>query len=89
MPSRYGVRDQRVPANDCYVAPALIERLPAAGVIVVDTSRGGERIHERFEAGAPASSFPRVEFALGNADVDRGLYRYRHLVETVLARRKR
>lgn len=55
---------------------------------MVDTSFGSERIHERFEAGAPASSFPQVEFALGNADLDRGLYRYRHLFETVFARLK-
>ncbi|MNY55199.1 Transposase DDE domain protein [compost metagenome] len=75
--------------NDCTAAPELIEQLPAAEVIVADKGYDSARIREQIEARGARSVIPRKRTSLkGNADLDKGLYRYRHLVENAFARLK-
>lgn len=73
--------------NDCTAAPERIEQLLAAGAIVADKSYDSERIREQIEAQGARPVTPRKRTSIkGNADLDRGLYRYRHLVENAFAR---
>ncbi|MFB8828372.1 IS5 family transposase [Azotobacter sp. CWF10] len=75
--------------NDCTAAPGLIEQLPAAEVIVADKGYDSERIREQIEALGARPVIPRKRTSIkGNADLDKGLYRYRHLVENAFARLK-
>ncbi|SEJ49047.1 Transposase DDE domain-containing protein [Azotobacter beijerinckii] len=73
--------------NDCSSVPELIAQLPSAEVIVADKGHDSERIRERMEAQGARAIIPRKRNSIkGNADLDRGLYRYRHLVENAFAR---
>ena len=75
--------------NDCTAAPELIAKLPHAEVIVADKGYDSERIREQIEAKGSKAVIPRRRNSVkGNADLDRGLYRYRHLVENAFARLK-
>ena len=75
--------------NDCTVAPRLIARLPRVETIIADKGYDSERIRETIESQGAKSVIPRKRNAVkGNADLDRGLYRYRHLVENTFARLK-
>lgn len=75
--------------NDCTAAPALIAQLPDAEVIVADKGYDSERIREQIERQDARPVIPRKRNSIkGNADLDRGLYRYRHLVENAFARLK-
>lgn len=75
--------------NDCTAAPELIAQLPCAEVIVADKGYDSERIREQIEAQGARPVIPRKRNSIrGNADLDRGLYRYRHLVENAFARLK-
>lgn len=76
--------------NNCTAAPGLIEQLPAALVIVADKGYDSEHIREQIEArDGSRPVIPRKRTSIkGNADLDRGLYRYRHLVENAFARLK-
>jgi transposase len=75
--------------NDCTAAPELIEQLPAAAAIVADKGYDSERIREQIEARGTRPVIPRKRTSIkGNTDLDRGLYRYRHLVENAFARLK-
>lgn len=75
--------------NDCTVAPELIVRLPEADVIIADKGYDSERIRETIESRGARPAIPRKRNSVkGNADLDRGLYRYRHLVENAFARLK-
>ena len=75
--------------NDCTAAPELIAQLPSAEVIVADKGYDSERIRKQIEAQGSRPVIPRKRNSIkGNADLDRGLYRYRHLVENAFARLK-
>ncbi|WP_454870231.1 IS5 family transposase [Pseudomonas lini] len=75
--------------NDCTAAPELIAKLPHAGAIVADKGYDSERIREQIESKGSKAVIPRRRNSVkGNADLDRGLYRYRHLVENAFARLK-
>ena len=75
--------------NDCTVAPELIARLPQVETIIADKGYDSERIRETIESQGAKSVIPRKRNSVkGNADLDRGLYRYRHLVENTFARLK-
>jgi len=75
--------------NDCTAAPELIAQLPSAEVIVADKGYDSERIREQIETQGARPVIPRKRNSIrGNADLDRGLYRYRHLVENAFARLK-
>lgn len=71
--------------NDCSSAPELITQLPSAEAIVADKGHDSERIREQIEAQGARAVIPRKRNSIkGNGDLDRGLYRYRHLVENEL-----
>ncbi|MBG6255869.1 IS5 family transposase, partial [Pseudomonas aeruginosa] len=75
--------------NDCTQAPALISKLPAAETIVADKGYDSERIREQVERQGAKAVIPRKRNSVkGNANLDRGLYRNRHLVENAFARLK-
>lgn len=75
--------------NDCTAAPELIAQLPSVEVIVADKGYDSERIREQIETQGARPVIPRKRNSIkGNPDLDRGLYRYRHLVENAFARLK-
>lgn len=75
--------------NDCTAAPELIAQLPDAEVIVADKGYDSERLREQIERQGARPEIPRKRNSIkGNADMDWGLYRYRHLVENAFARLK-
>jgi len=73
--------------NDCSSVPELIAQLLSAEAIVADKGHDSERIRERIEAQGARAVIPRKRNSIkDNADLDRGLYRYRHLVENAFVR---
>ena len=75
--------------NDCTVAPELIARIPQAKVIIADKGYDSESTREAIEEQGGKPVIPRRRHSKkGNTDLDRGLYRYRYLVENVFARLK-
>lgn len=75
--------------NDCTVAPELIVQLPEAEVIIADKSYDSEQIRAAIESQGARPVIPRRRNSVkGNTDLDKGLYRYRHLVENTFARLK-
>lgn len=75
--------------NDCTQAPNLIAKLPAAETIVADKGYDSEKIREQIEQQGAKVVIPRKRNSVkGNAQLDRGLYRNRHLVENAFARLK-
>jgi transposase len=75
--------------NDCSAAPDLIARLPDAKAIVADKGYDSEWLREQITKKGAQAVIPRKRNSLkGNADMDWGLYKYRHLVENAFARLK-
>ncbi|MCO2887013.1 IS5-like element ISPa67 family transposase, partial [Pseudomonas aeruginosa] len=75
--------------NDCTQARALISKLPRAETIVADKGYDSEKVREQIERQGAKPVIPRKRNSVkGNADLDRGLYRNRHLVENAFARLK-
>ena len=75
--------------NDCTQAPALFAKLPEAETIVADKGYDSERVRQQVEQQGAKAVIPRKRNSVkGNADLDRGLYRNRHLVENAFARLK-
>ena len=75
--------------HDSTEAQALIDDLPAGDSLVADKGYDSERIREQVEAKGMEAVIPRRRNSKkGNASLDRGLYRYRHLVENAFARLK-
>ena len=75
--------------NDCSAAPQLIAKLPDVEVIVADKGYDSEYIREQIVKKGAKAVIPRKRNSLkGNADMDWGLYSYRHLVENTFARLK-
>jgi len=75
--------------NDCSIAPDLIAKLPDAKAIIADKGYDSECIRELItKKGVRAVMLRKHNLLKGNADMDWGLYRYRHLVENAFARLK-
>jgi transposase len=76
-------------SNDCSQAASLIAKVPDAEVIIADKRYDTEAIRARVEQQGSKVVIPRKRNSLkGNADLDKGLYRNRHLVENAFARLK-
>lgn len=76
--------------HDSTQAQALIDDLPCGESLVADKGYDSERIREQIQAKGMNAVIPRKRNSKkGNANLDRGLYRYRHLVENAFARLKR
>ncbi|WP_319783178.1 IS5 family transposase [Oceanisphaera sp. IT1-181] len=75
--------------HDCKAAPKLIAKLPATQAIIADKGYDSEPLREQIASQGAQPVIPRKRNSTkGNADLDRGLYRYRHLVENAFARLK-
>ncbi|WP_299948927.1 IS5 family transposase, partial [uncultured Microbulbifer sp.] len=75
--------------NDCTQAPSLIAKIEGAETIVADKGYDSEDLRKQIaEQGAKAVIPRRRNSVKGNADLDRGLYKNRHLVENAFARLK-
>ncbi|SFI83456.1 IS5 family transposase [Nitrosomonas sp. Nm34] len=75
--------------NDCSAAPDLIARLPEAKAIVADKGYDSEWLREQITKKGARAVIPRKRNSLkSNADMDWGLYQYRHWVENAFARLK-
>ncbi|SFJ06080.1 IS5 family transposase, partial [Nitrosomonas sp. Nm34] len=75
--------------NDCSAAPDLIARLPEAKAIVADKGYDSEWLREQITKKGARAVIPGKRNSLkGNADMDWGLYQYRHWVENAIARLK-
>jgi len=75
--------------HDCKQAPVLIEKLSEGETFVGDKGYDSEAIREQIEQLGAKAVIPRKRNSIkGNADLDKGLYRYRHLVENTFARLK-
>lgn len=75
--------------NDCTQASSLIARVAGAETLVADKGYDSEAIREQVKQQGAKAVIPRKRNSVkGNADLDRGLYRNRHLVENAFARLK-
>ncbi|WP_234405268.1 IS5 family transposase, partial [Pseudomonas syringae] len=75
--------------NECSQAASLIAKVPDAEVIIADKGYDTEAIRAQVEQQGSKVVIPRKRNSLkGNADLDKGLYRNRHLVENAFARLK-
>ena len=74
---------------DCSAASELIAKLPDTEAVVADKGYDSERLREQIQSRGSQAVIPRKRNSVkGNADLDWGLYRYRHLVENAFARLK-
>jgi len=75
--------------HDCKVAPEFIATLPTADFTIADKGYDSEEVREIIRSKSSIPIIPRKSNSiLGNADMDWGLYKYRHLVENAFARLK-
>ncbi|MDW8914282.1 transposase, partial [Legionella pneumophila] len=75
--------------HDAKAAPDLISSLPIATYTIADKGYDSEEIREQIKQKSSIPIIPRKKNSkTGNAEVDRGLYKYRHLVENIFARLK-
>ena len=75
--------------HDAKEAPNLIAKLPKADFIIADRGYDSEEIREQIRQKSSIPIIPRKKNSkTGNADIDWGLYKYRHLVENIFARLK-
>ena len=88
LPAEFEITGGEV--NDCSAAPDLIARLPDAKAIVAGKGYDSEWLREQITKKETARAvIPGKRNSLkGNADMDWGLYKYRHLVENAIARLK-
>ena len=75
--------------HDCKQAPSFIQSLPTAQYTVADKGYDSEELRQLIRDKSSIPVIPRKNNSIiGNADMDWGLYKYRHLVENVFARLK-
>jgi len=75
--------------HDCTAAPDLIEKLPPSDYTIADKGYDSEKLREQIREKSSVPVIPRKSNSkIGNADIDWGLYKYRHLVENTFARLK-
>ena len=75
--------------QDAKAAPALIEKLPKADYTIADKGYDSEEVREQIRQKSSNPIIPRKKNSkTGNADIDWGLYKYRHLLENIFARLK-
>lgn len=75
--------------HDAKAAPALIDKLPNCDFTIADKGYDSEEIRNQIRDRLSIPIIPKKRNSkTGNADVDWGLYKYRHLVENIFARLK-
>ena len=81
LPIKFEITGGQV--NDCTQASSLISKLPAADTLVADKGYDSEKIREQIELQGAKAVIPRKRDSVkGNADLDWGIYRNRHLWKT-------
>lgn len=87
LPIDYQITGGQV--HDSSVAPELILSMPEVEVFIADKGYDSDAVRNIIEAQEAESVIPRRRNSVkGNDGLDRGLYRYRHLVENAFARLK-
>jgi len=87
LPAAFEITGGQV--NDSTQATVIIEKFPHGNIFVGDKGDDSEAIRQRIEAQGVKAVIPRKRNSVkGNADLDKGLYRYRHLVENAFAKLK-
>ena len=75
--------------NDSTTAPQLLAQTPEAETVIADKGYDSEALREQIVERGGKSVIPRKKNSRkGNADLDRHLYKLRHLVENAFARLK-
>ena len=75
--------------HDAKAAPNLIEKLPKADYTIADKGYDSDELRNQIRQKLSNPVIPRKKNSkTGNADIDWGLYKYRHLVENIFARLK-
>ena len=75
--------------HDCKIAPEFIEKLPNAEHTIADKGYDSDKVRDTIRKKSSIPVIPRkINSKTGNADMDWGLYKYRHLVENLFARIK-
>ena len=75
--------------HDSQAASALIDQLPESEAIIADKGYDSQAIREQIEAKHAIPVIPRKKNSkVGNQNLDRALYKLRHLVENMFARLK-
>lgn len=75
--------------HDAKAAPDFIKDLPITIYTIADKGYDSEEIREQMKQKSSTPIIPRKKNSkTGNADMDWGLYKYRHLVENAFARLK-
>jgi transposase len=75
--------------HDAKAAPDLIKILPVSAYTIADKGYDSEEIREQIKHTSSTPIIPRKNNSkTGNADMDWGLYKYRHLAKNIFARLK-
>ncbi|VEH28795.1 transposase [Legionella sainthelensi] len=75
--------------HDCKVAPEFIEKLPAAEHTIADKGYDSEEVRDTIRKKSSIPVIPgKSNSKTGNADMDWGIYKYRHRVENFFFRIK-
>jgi transposase len=75
--------------HDCKIAPEFIEKLPTSDYVIADKGYDSEELREIICKKSSTPVIPRKSNStIGNANMDWGLYKCRHLVENLFARLK-
>jgi transposase len=76
--------------HDSKAAPSLIDQLPEATAIVCDKGYDSQGIRDQITAKGAVPVIPRRKNSkVGNADLDKSLYKLRHLVENAFCNLKK
>lgn len=75
--------------HDCVAASEVLDKLPKMETVIADKGYDSEKLREQLVQKASKIVIPRRRNSIkGNEHLDRGLYRYRHLIENAFARLK-
>ena len=75
--------------HDAKVAPDLVAKLPSSDYVIADKGYDSEELRKQIRERKAVPIIPRKRNSkTGNADIDWGLYKFRHLVENAFARLK-
>ena len=75
--------------SECKNINEFIDKLPVSSFIIADKGYDSEKLRQYIEGKSSVSVIPRrCSSLIGNADMNWGLYKLRHLIENVFARLK-
>lgn len=87
LPIKFEITGGQV--HDCKVAPEIVSKLDSFDYLVADKGYDSEALRDQIRKSGAIPVIPRKSNSKsGNDNLDRWLYRYRHLVENIFARLK-